>query len=405
MTSQLATTPAPVTTPGEHGERKHARCSPSKLKALALCPSYESDNSAPPHPVTLRGTAMHEAMETLDDTKLLDDVELKLVAMCREFIADDLAQAVEVIQEIHVKTHDPDVQGFLDLMLVMPVKPNGMKKALIRDWKFGFNPVPSPEVNPQAISYVVGVFLARPDIDEIEFAFAIPRLDLILSHTFTRDMLPDLQLGISAIANRVRTEADLTFTPHIDNCQYCAKVGQCPATWERALRIGAGYKNEEETLPIPTSYDPRQVMDPVQMGRMLNLAYHLERWVKEAKAAAHAMRLEMGTEVPGYDWIEKRGARTIQNPVRTFALAQEYGVTQEEYLAAAKVSLPQVIEAVRAHTPAGVKKKDREQAFEDALTNEDLISRGDSFHVLQRSRKRVAVSDAQLPAGDATSGS
>lgn len=387
----------------EHSARKHAKSSPSKLKTLGLCPSFENDDTREVHPVTLRGTAMHESMERSTVAlphgqhrgphtyEGLDEVERDLVTMCQDFVEEDLVNAAEVLQEIHVTTHDPDVAGFLDLCLIMPPKSNGKKTAKIRDWKFGFNPVPSPEINPQAISYTVGIFMARPDVDEIDFAFCLPRLDLILQHTFYRSELESLQLGISAIANRVRLEAGKTFTPHLEVCIYCARLGtvRCPATWQKGLAIGGGFQDAENALALPDVYNPEHILTPEDMAKALNLAAVLEEWCVKTRGAGLALRRECGLEIPGYDYIEKNGVRSVTNVAGLYEIAKRYGIEQWEFLEAAKVSLPKVTEAVRAHAAEGTKKKDIEQAFLDEAVNADCITRGAPFFVLQRSKKKV----------------
>jgi len=63
-----------------HSERQHATYSPSKLKALEICPRFQQDNDAPPHPITLRGTAMHEAVEAgTPEIEGLSDYEKEMV--------------------------------------------------------------------------------------------------------------------------------------------------------------------------------------------------------------------------------------------------------------------------------------------------------------------------------------
>jgi hypothetical protein len=381
---------------GNHVVRKHAPASPSKLKNLEICPSYEPDNSGPVHPVTLRGTAMHEALETGDDSKLDPEgkstEERDLVATVRGYIEEEkvVYGIVEVVDEMHLKTHDRDVAGFVDRVMFGPRKPNKMRTSYVRDYKMGFNLVDSPSINPQAIAYVLGIFLKHDDVDEVNFAFMIPRCDAILEHTFTRADIPWMKVRISTIAERRRKLAGKEFNPNNDNCLYCGRKATCVALHQKALVIANGY-NEDEKLALPTEFHSSLISDPVQMAKALNVATVMEKWVGSVRAHALALRLELGVEIPGYQLIERQGKRVVQNTAQAWEIAQTFGVTQEEFMAAADVSIPMLEEAVKAKVAKGKAKKIEE--FNDALIDASAVTRGNSFHVLQKERKKSAAKE------------
>ena len=388
MTPQATGINTPATTePVVHGERKHARSSPSKLKNKRICPSYDGDDDGPVHPVTLRGTAMHEAMETGNDAAL-DADERNLVQMCRDFLADELTWAERDIREEHLKTHDPDVQGFVDRLLIGPKKANNFRTAKIRDYKMGFNLVDSPEQNDQAIAYTVATFLGYPDVDEVDFAFLIPRQDTVLQHTFLREELPALMLRISTIADRVRKLDGVEFNVDFDNCLYCGRKATCGALLTKVLAVGNGLPKEDK-LPLPAVITPDQITEPQQLAYALNLAAIAESWAEKVKAFALRVRLELGQEIPGYDLIERSAKREITNPVATFDVAKEFGVTEQEYLAAASIKITSLEASVKAHAADGDKEKAAKR-MTDRLMDVGALSRGASFHVLQRSRKKAA---------------
>ena len=378
---------------GHHVVRKHARCSPSKLKNLEICPSYEGDNDGPVHPVTLRGTAMHEALETGNDSGLLtenDNEELRLVTMCREFQEAERVEGEEVITEPHLKTHDPDVMGFADRVVLG--HPSGEKvkhrKARIRDYKMGFNAVDGPENNPQAIAYTVAVFLRWDDVAEVDFAFLIPRLDLVLQHTFKREDLPALKLRLSLIADRVRKLAGKEFNPNNENCLYCGCKATCQALIDKTLTIARGY-DDGSKLPLPAVLDPTQIVDPQQIAYALNVASVAESWIEQTRKQALRLRTELGVEIPGYDLIERQAKREIANVPGTFEIVtKEFGVPPEEVLSACKVSITQLEKVITDRAGHGEKAKVTEK-FTDRLMDEGYLTRGASFHVLQRSRKKA----------------
>lgn len=383
---------------GNHVVRKHARCSPSKLKNLEICPSYEGDNDGPVHPVTLRGTAMHEALETGDDSGLLDEKdneELRLVTMCRDFQAAEAVPGEIVITEPHLKTHDRDVQGFADRVVLEPTQyslkegdPNPVTRhARIRDYKMGWNPVDLPNDNPQAIAYTVAVFMAYPDVTSINFAFLIPRLDAVLEHTFQRSELPALKLRLSVIADRVRKLAGKEFNKDDHNCLYCGIKYKCPAQNATGLAIARAQSGHD--LPLPAVLEPSAIVDPQQIAYGLNVAVVLEGWIEQIRKQALALRKELGLEIPGYDLIERSAKREVADPVGAWKLVEaEFGVPQEEYLSACKISITQLEKVVTDRAAHGTKAKVA-TALTDRLLDEGLLTRGASFSVLQRTKKKT----------------
>lgn len=386
---------------GNHGVRKHARCSPSKLKNLELCPSYSGDNDGPVHPVTLRGTAMHEALETGNDAGLLtekDQEELRLVTTCREFQKSEAVPGEFVITEPHLKTHDRDVSGFADRVVLEPPVSHAeddpsaplywTRKARVRDYKMGWNAVDAPDNNPQAIAYTVAVFLQYPDVTEVDFAFLIPRLDLILQHTFQRTELDTLKLRISTTAERVRTLAGKEFNVVDSNCLYCGNKATCTALHAKALTIARGVEDEAK-LPLPAVLEPGQLTNPQHVAYALNVASVLEGWIDQVRKQATAFRRDNGVEIPGYDWIERSAPRSVTNPTGAFEIVtKEFGVTPEAFLSAAKISITQLSACVADAAPKGEKAK-AEELLTDRLMDTMCISRGASFHVLQRQKKKA----------------
>jgi len=388
--SSTAAAPAvvEVTTPAApvvHAERKHARSSPSKLKSIEICPSYESDEERPIHVVTLRGTAMHESMERNDDTGLDGDEQI-LVDMCREILAEDEAWAEQKLDEVKLSTHDPDCYGFVDRVYVG----EGGQEARIRDYKFGWNAVLEPQDNPQAIAYTVGAFLALPNLQRVNFRFLIPRLDLILDHTFTREDMPWMMLRISTIVERRRKLAGKVFNPEDSNCLYCGNKASCEALTAKSLAIHNAIQPHER-VELPSVLPVDQIVTPENMAKALNVASVMEDWVSQIRKRAFDMRMETGIEIPGYEIIERRAKREIVDTNGAFAVLRQYGVTLEEFLAGTKVSITKVMDAVRNHTPAGTTKTAREEAATDALIDANVLTRGASFHVLQRIKRKAAT--------------
>ena len=219
----------------------------------------------------------------------------------------------------------------------------------------------------------------------------MPRLDLVASFTFTRDDIPRLKLRISVIAQRRRELAGKVFTPHNDNCLYCARKATCAALNEKALMVGKGY-NSDQQLVLPEELHSSQITDPEQMARALNLVDVLEKWCDSVRAHALKMRMEFGTEIPGRDLVERQGRRVIDNPVKALEIAQQFGLTEEEFTSAASVSFNDLAKLLMEKAPKGEKKKVA-QKFEDALKDAMALTKSGSYHVLQRTKKSAVAID------------
>jgi translation initiation factor 2B subunit (eIF-2B alpha/beta/delta family) len=137
------------------------------------------------------------------------------------------------------------------------------------------------------------------------------------------------------------------------------------------------------------TFDPAQMTDPQQIAYGLNIASVLETWIEQLRKRAHAIRKDTGVEIPGYDWIERSAKREITNPVGAFeVVTKEFGVTPEAFLSATKISITQLSAVVADAAPKGEKGK-TEELLTSRLMDTMVLTRGASFHVLQRSKKKA----------------
>jgi hypothetical protein len=390
-TPELATTPEQTPAPEainlmESAPRKHALCSPSKLKNLEICPSWKSDETTPTNPITEQGTRLHGVLEmmvgsyvglggeldfsdrevTAQEYPGLSEEELGLVTLCFGLVKADLDQAVGIWMEERIETHEPEVWGYYDLLIRLP----GAKLKFV-DWKFVFNPVDDAETNIQGWAYVVGAFESFPEIDEIEFWFVQPRIGALSAHTFYRDDLDAMKKRISAIVSEVKKGG--IYAPHPTGCDFCGAKAACPALTTKALQVGTHYKKDD--LEVPEEYHPSKITDPSVMSKALKLARVLEKWCDSVKHAAHVMRFDEGKNIPGYTVASKAGKRRIVDPTIAYGIASAYGVTVEEYIGCTTISVADLIEAVRTHNPEGVTKKEYAEKFDDALKDAGCITR------------------------------
>lgn len=348
---------SPTQQTNDHAERTHAPCSPSKLKHLEICPSYESQQSDTPHPITLSGTRCHEALEVLDFSEL-DEEETELSLMCRDYVEGLKTKTTQLTAEPKLHTHEEKTYGFADL-LVLDEPSN---TAHLVDYKFGFNYQGDAETNPQGWAYTLGVFLAYPEIQSVTVHFLYPRLDEVTYNTFTRADIEKIKLRISVIVARAGNGETI---PDQSNCLYCAKKSTCPAVAKLALAAAHSMDEHETTTAL---IDPSTIEDPEQMARVLEVLPLLERFVEDSRAFALNMRLEHGKEIPGYELNYRAGKTSISDSAGAATLAKEYGLTDEEIMACATVSNSQLATAVAS--------KRETTRIEEALENGKKKGRG-----------------------------
>lgn len=68
----------------------HHKYSPSRLSSFEKCPSFWPREGT--NPIAERGTRIHEALETGDDSKLQSDEERYLAEVCQSFVSEFLAE-------------------------------------------------------------------------------------------------------------------------------------------------------------------------------------------------------------------------------------------------------------------------------------------------------------------------
>ena len=356
----------------DHSIRKHAACSPSTLKSREICPGWVNQESKVVHEITESGTRCHEALET-GDYSGLDEEELRLTEMCAGFRDGYLLLGgpYESIKDPKLETHEPDTWGYADEICL------GDKSAHIFDWKFGFGEIEDPEVNPQAWAYARGAFLKWNWIEKITFHFVVPRQEFILQHTFTRADIPRLKLRISTINERVKAK-DKDYNPVESNCLYCGFKAQCPALAQRYLPLAQKYQPEE----LPAVPNPADIIEPETMAKALVLVPLLEKWCAEVKQFALAMRMEDGEELPGYELKSRRGKTYVINPNLASKIAEENGITHEEFIEACSVSSAQLGKVIYGKAEKG-KAKARD-AFTQKLIDEGAASEPQEVFYLKK---------------------
>lgn len=363
-----------------HGDRAHAKISPSKLKSLEICPRYKAEQSDP-HPITLRGTAMHEALDSGKDDGL-DLEELGYVAMCRDFVNGCIEPGSEILTEIRLEIAG-GVWGFADLVILSPDKQSGW----LIDYKFSTQLQEDAETNPAAQAYALGLFKKFIPLETLRVAYLYPRLEQISEATFDRSMIPLFEARIATI--RARVEGGAEPYAQADNCLYCAQKVQCTALHRLALPIATRYADAHDELTIPAEYQPSEIKNPAVMARAFEVALVMEKWVESVKHHARELRFNTGAELPGFDFRTRAGRKRVISPEGAYAFALKAGITHDEFLTTVEVSATKLTDLVEGKAAKGEKAR-AGQAFMDCLQDEGVVEAGPETYFFARQKKTTS---------------
>lgn len=368
-----------------HSDRAHAKRSPSSLGNYAVCPHYTPDNGRPLHPVTVEGTAIHEAIEKRDFGGLSPDA--KQIAQTGIRYWDNLLSTRKNWRQyVEIRIDIPHMGfGHADLVMISPDESQG----ILVDWKTGYNPQAAVENNIQQRAYASGLFRRFPKLRALEVHVVYVRLlEADVSLVVLEDC-PQIELELIAI-DRKAEEAEQgkiaaqNPDPHV--CSYCAKAGSCPALSKIALPVAQAYaKARPEALVVPEAYDPAMLSDPSVVARALVVADIMERWSESVRKHALDLRLESGIEIPGYSLVNRKGSTSVIDPQLVYSLAQEAGLDHAAIMGAVNMSVPKLLDAIRDTAPKG-KKKHVAQDFEDTLRDSGAVMVSQDTYHLRKSR-------------------
>lgn len=362
-----------------HATRAHAPLSPSKLKAKAICPGFENDDSRPKDAAN-RGSLGHEAVEKMNLDLCGDDTQLRHAAERCIVYKRKLTKGREFLQEIKLPYCD-NQWGYCDLLAF-----DGPTRADLADWKFAWN---FYEANtPQFHAYAIGIWDLWPLIEEITIHTVHPFLNAVDIEKFTRkEHYEKFLLGIKAIIAQARIRDPEHF--RITNqCTYCGFAGQCAKLANMGFEIGKRYADDLEVPAGPLHGS--QVTDPVAMAMLQKLAPIMDTALGGWRKAGLTMA-DNGTEVPGYEIGHRSGKRNICSANAAFAIVKEHfakAISIEEFLTHCDVTATGLDELVKAASPDGQKAKNvilLQAHLEDA----DALTTGAGSRFLRQIKKKA----------------
>lgn len=363
-------------------DRAHAERSASQLKNLALCSGYiPSKGNKRTHWVTAQGLRGHAALETDDESLLDSDYEIEMKRLCEDYVSRQLP-ADKDLKEIKVDTI-LGRWGYIDRLIIRGTHGD------LNDYKFVRKREPDDaEYNLQGFDYLVGAFEHFRELETITVHFIAPRFGTVTTATFSRLDLPRLKLDILSVIARARaTDRDRAavarFTPEYDTCRFCGRLAKCPAITALGLAVQERYTGTRLPL-IPSDVHSSKATDPKVLGALKMLADILGPWVDSVDAHTASVAKYDGIIAEGYELAYRKGQRKVTNPVALITLATKFGVSVDEILLSAKVSIPGLEKLVQSKAPKGTKAAKRRE-FLNACRDADAFERLEDTPFLQKS--------------------
>lgn len=377
-------------------EPDHAKHGPSGLKMEERCPQFKNQEST--NVVQVKGTNLHKALETDDESHIVDleDVPLyhKIRAAVRSILRKEGAGKPPATDRKEIKLYldlgdGVTTFGTADRLAIFAA--NDFRHGVMLDYKFGYWAVDPAEENTQAQAYVLGIFQRFPQLRTVSAYFLLARREEITYHTYTRADVPRIIARLRKIIDDAENP-NSPYKPGDALCEFCVKStnGACPKFLSKAITVAKRY---DDTLEIPEFIHGSQISDPNVLSKLLCLAPALEKavagWRQQAK-----LLIEAGVTVPGFAQKLRGGARGITSPQAAWE-AVKHVLTPEEFAACADISVPSLLEAYGKKFPKGQWTKHRE-LLEDSMTDAGILERGASTLTLSRSHSSPQKQTAEI---------
>jgi hypothetical protein len=269
------------------------------------------------------------------------------------------------IEVKEIRANILDQWGWIDLLHVYP----RWKRADMFDLKTGWYPVEPAETNLQMRGYMVGVWDAIPKVDVIYPHIIQPRLGTASQAEFNRYDHYDLfKNQVFGIIENAKLQAGKIYHPGWEQCRFCGNKAFCEALRNFALQLVPAYQPE---FAIPTPIHPSEITDVEILNKVLMFAKVMEKWCDSVKHHATELAKE-GQSFANFKLVEIGGAREIIRPIRAMELAQEKGITLEEFLSCCDVHMTKIDEKISEKTPRG-RKGHAVEEFSILLQDENVM--------------------------------
>lgn len=215
-----------------------------------------------------------------------------------------------------------DAGGTCDAIIYNPDE----KLLEVVDLKGGRGVVVEVAENKQLRTYALGALLANPGLDVVRVRSTIvqpraPHKDgRIRSETFhiadlvewTSELLIRMHASKDAFDALLHIKGDLMreawgdkWLTAGDHCMFCPAAGVCPALAKKSMATANAFFNDAGAVELRNQPSD---LDPARIAQVLDGADILQGWLNAVRALATRLA-EGGTEIPGYQLVDKVGRR------------------------------------------------------------------------------------------------
>jgi hypothetical protein len=269
------------------------------------------------------------------------------------------------------------------------------------DYKFGWGAITDVEKNFQFMIYALGIFEHFANTEKLTVHMVQPKLNVVDSHTWTRDDVPMLYTIIKASHDRVIQweETNDVSLLRVDpiNCERCRFQGNCPKWHELGIatvtqvhenKVDRDEEPKNQLVPsmipdiINTSWDVASA-DPIRVAQFLSCIPAMEAFFTKFKKFALEVNEQVG-ELPGFSVVSTAGKSDLISPVDVVKVVSEkFDLTPNEVIGTMKPSLTELKALVSSKAPRGDKSKYAEAVIE-ALSDNGLILKSTGTSYLKR---------------------
>lgn len=336
---------------------QHHELSPSSFPAWSVCPSFTGDPE--PRADADEGTKQHAALEALLGGSETPLAELSLegreaVRWAADYVTGS-AGCDPILRERRVAYSVPDAfapggaaEMYFGTADAVVIHPPGNTADLI-DFKSGASGDRSHR--EQLAGYALALFSMRKRLKTVRCHVLYGRNRHVDSWSLT-------QAGAAGVVLPILKARQHPDRPVVacDYCGFCRHRSSCSALSKQVDLVAPDHGELIAALRAPDA-----ITDPVIAGKALTVARHVSTWAEAVRKAVTKLAKE-GATVPGYRIQERRGSRDVTDISEAF---NRCGLTPTDFLAACKVSLPQL--ADRYAKARGLPKKRAAAEIETAL--------------------------------------
>lgn len=301
----------------------HHEFSPSRLEQFRLCPgSYYMQQGIPEEgsECAKEGQLLHHAVAT-GNMNGLNDEQTAAVQKCLDFIKSNIGKGDELFleQKVSIPDHVGNIltEGTADSIILNPAS----GKAIVIDWKFGYNPVKNVNENIQLATYAVGVMHTYGFDKCMAYVFQ-PRIRHESEYQFTNAAA--IIDNIQHIIDRAKSR-DLILKASESACRYCLARLNCPAFRLNFQRLTACKSGSYDLSDIPT------------LVSLYDASKEAKSFIAEVESAVKRVIEEKG-RCGKYVFQITEGAREVKDLNALYAVVKDY-LTPQEFNAVCKITL------------------------------------------------------------------